>query len=80
MSDGDKKRAETQDRAQNELNRQALISLGKRLAEIEAKMLIADEEIGELMRWAERSVQAVQRLQDILESLIARELRRTPTL
>lgn len=80
MSDGDKKRAETQDRAQNELNRQALVSLGKRLAEIEAKMLIADEEINELMRCAERSVQAVQRLQDILESLIERELRRTPTL
>ena len=45
------RRAETQDRAQGELNRQALVSLGTRLAEVEAKLCLMDRDVSELLRF-----------------------------
>ena len=61
---------------QLELNRQALVSLGKRLAQIETKMAILDYETAELRKYLVSCLDTIRNLQELVEKIIDRELKR----
>ena len=57
---------------QTELNRQALVELGKRLTELELKFVALESEAEDLRYFTANSLQRAKRLQGALKTLIVK--------
>jgi uncharacterized coiled-coil protein SlyX len=74
MADDIPNREQRQVGAQEELNRQALVSLGKRIAELEERMADLQGQIDELNKFSGDALETAKRLQGAVKEL-ARKLK-----
>lgn len=68
---GDGSKTKRVDALQAELNRQALVDLGKRLAELEKKFLDLEREAEDLKYFSQNTLDTAKRLQIIVAKLVS---------
>ena len=75
---GERPKSPRVDELQAELNRQALVDIGKRLAELEKKFWDLEQEAKDLKYASDKTLATAKRLQAIAASLVSR-LKKTAT-
>jgi hypothetical protein len=68
---GDRSKSKRHDALQAELNRQALVDIGKRLAELEKKFWDLEREAEDLKYFSQNTLDTAKRLQVIVAKIVA---------
>ena len=73
MPDDRSKSGQRYERSQTEVNRQAMVSLGKRITCLEEKMTEMCKEIEDLHYYTASALETAKRLQGIVKQLLAKD-------